>query len=439
MNIDLPWGKNFLSIDLPDTWDIHLPERLDLSGGVDPDEAGIVQAALEQPIGSQKLSDKNLAGKRILIIVDDNTRPTPAARFFHLVTAALQAGGASMENITVLTALGIHTAMTEEEMAEKIGSGNIGTVSWRNHDAFDPEQNHDFGKTQRGTPVVLNKKTAESDLIILIGMIEPHLWAGFGGGVKNLFPGVAGVSAIGHHHSMISEPPYWFNRVGADPDENLFRKDIEEMRSLIPAEMFIVNVLLDEQQRISAAYAGDPVEAHRKGIEYNRNTAGIPIKGQMDAVIVNSHPMNINFKQSMKCVGNALPALKPGGIVMAFLQAERGLDDIALPDKPPPLFVLKTILRTIGKSRVMGFLNVVKKGLDVEQKFLTYYSMRLISDHDIFCYVPVLSPKEVRHLGFFKNCQSPGEVIEKAGRKLPKNARVAVFPDGGATFPIIGE
>ncbi len=437
MNIDLPWGNEFLSIRLPDTWEVHLPERLDISGGATPDEAGIVLRALQNPTGAQKLSEMPLADKKILIIVDDNTRPTPAARFFHLVLSELNAGGAGMENVTAITALGIHTPMSEAEMAEKIGRENLKKISWRNHDAFDSEENHDFGTTRRGTPVILNKQTAESDLIIMIGMIEPHLWAGFGGGLKNLFPGVAAVSAIGHHHSMISEPPYWFNRVGADPAENLFRQDIEEMRERIPADMFIVNVLLDEKQRITAAYAGDPVKAHRKGIEYNRRKAGIPINGQMDAVIVNSQPMNFNFKQSMKCVGNALPALKPGGVVMAFLKAERGLDDIPLPDKPPPLFVLKTILKGIGKSRVMGFLNIVKKGLDVEQKFLTYYSMRLIREYNIFCYVPSLSEKEIRHLGFFKNCGSPDEVIEKGGRKLPGNARVAVFPDGGATFPVM--
>ncbi len=439
MNIDLPWGTDSLSISLPDTWDVHLPERLDISGGSAPDEAAIVQAALQNPIGAGKLSEMRLAGKKILIVVDDNTRPTPADRFFHLVLAELTAGGAAMDNVTAITALGIHTPMTEKEMGEKIGTANLKEISWRNHDAFDPDSNHNFGTTRRGTPVVLNRKTAESDLIILIGMIEPHLWAGFGGGLKNLFPGIAAVSAIGHHHSMISEPPYWFNRVGADPKDNLFRKDIEEMRTLIPADMFIVNVLLDEAQRVTAAYAGDPVGAHRAGIEYNRKKAGIPLKGKMDAVIVNSQPMNFNFKQSMKCVGNALPALKPGGGIMAFLKAERGLDDIPLPAKPPPLFVLKTILKTIGKSRVMGVLNLVKKGLDVEQKFLTYYSMRLIGEHDIFCYVPKLSETEIRHLGFFKNGTSPQAVIDAGGRKLPKNARVAVFPDGGATFPIVEE
>lgn len=219
MNIDLPWKEDALSLSLPEAWHVLLPGRLDLSGGRAPDERAIVRAALDNPVGEQKIADKNLSGKKILVIVDDNTRPTPAHRFFDLLLEDLEAAGAAMENVTALTALGIHTPMTESEMAEKIG-----------------------------------------------------------------------------------------------------------------ARMMIVNVLLDEKQRITAAYAGDPVKAHREGMAYNRKKAGIPMEEAVDGIIVNSQPMNINFKQSMKCIANALPALKPGGVIMAFLQAERGLDDIPLPD-----------------------------------------------------------------------------------------------------------
>ncbi len=435
MEIKLPWGEEFLALSLPGSWKVHLPERMDISGRIRGEETEIVQAALENPEDSLALSEMDLSGRTVLIIVDDNTRPTPACRFFHLLLDALEQAGAG--KIHVMPALGIHTAMTESEMAEKIGAENLKRVSWSNPDAFDPSRHHDFGKTSRATPVVLDKKVHESDMVILAGMIEPHLWAGFGGGMKNLFPGVAAAEAIGCHHGMIAEPPYQFNRVGMAPDENTFRQDLEETRNLIRAGIFALNVLLDENRKIAAAFAGDPVSAHRRGVEFNRNVAGIRIDGPMDAVIVNSHPMDINFKQSMKCVGNALPALRPGGIVMGFLRAARGMDDIPLPDKPPPLAVLRTLLKAVGKSNVMGFLNTVKKGLNVEERFLTYYSMRLIREYRLFFHAPALSDTEVRHLGFFHNCKTPEAVISAGGKKLKKNARVAVFPDGGATFPVL--
>lgn len=439
MDIQLPWGDSSLTVALPGSWQVRLPDRADISRPEGQSEGDIVRAALEAPFDAEPIGSRALSEKRILIVVDDNTRPTPVHRFFHLILDQLAAAGADPTKIHVMPALGIHTAMTEAEMAEKIGSENLARVTWSNHDAFDADAHQRFGTTQKNTPVTLNKKIAESDLVVIVGMIEPHLWAGFGGGLKNLFPGLAAAGAIGQHHGMIAEPPYLFNRVGLMPEENAFRQDLEEIKGFIPADMFLLNVMLDGNQEISAAFAGDPVSAHRQGIKACVDAAGVKLDQRVDAVLVNSYPMEINFKQSMKCVGNSLPALSPGGVVMGFLRAERGLDDIPLPDKAPPLAVLKTILRLVGKSNVMRFLEVVKKGLNVEEKFLTYYSMRLIREYRLFFHVPALSEKEVRHLGFFHNCGTPQAVIDKAAGKLKKDARVAVFPDGGATFPLIGD
>ncbi|MFW6334967.1 MAG: nickel-dependent lactate racemase, partial [Desulfosalsimonas sp.] len=359
MEIRLPWGSDFVSINLPDGWRVHIPERTNISGSSDTRETEIAEKALKNPLETGPLSSMKLSGRNILIIVDDNTRPTPAHRFFHLITDELEKGGADPEKIHVMAALGIHTPMSQAEMARKIGPENINRLTWSSHDAFDDSLHHDFGITSRGTPVVLNRKVAESDLLILAGMIEPHLWAGFGGGLKNLFPGVASAAAIGKHHGMIAEPPYLFNRVGMMPEENTFRKDLEETRTLVNKDFFAINVLLDEKGAIAAAYAGDPVAAHRKGVEFNRKTAGVKLERPADAVIVNSHPMDINFKQSMKCVGNSLPAVKPGGTVMAFMKAERGLDDIPMPEDSKPLWLVKTILRLLGPARVLGFLEKV--------------------------------------------------------------------------------
>jgi len=48
-------------------------------------------------------------------------------------------------------------------------------------------------------------------------MGEPHLWAGFGGSLKNILPGVASAQTIGLHHAIIAEPPYLFNRAACPP------------------------------------------------------------------------------------------------------------------------------------------------------------------------------------------------------------------------------
>lgn len=436
MDIRLPWGKEELLLDLPDTWRL-VEARPDDFTPEETAEEELVARALAAPIDAKPLAETPLAGKRVLVVIDDNTRPTPVARFLHLVRDALERAGVRDEDILLMPALGIHTAMTAEEMAVKVGTENLARVQWRNHDAFDAGAMHDFGRTRRGTPVVLNRAAAEADLIVLLGLVEPHLWAGFGGGMKNLLPGIASADCIGAHHATIAAPPYAFNRVGMPPEENDFRLDLEDAREHIPAEIFCLNVALDANERIIGAFAGDPVAAHRAGVDFNRRVSGRYVDGRVDGIIVNSHPMDINFKQSMKCVGNSLPALRPGGVIMGFLRAERGIDDIVVPEKAKPLWLTKLILRLLGAGRVMGFLERMRPGLNVEEKFLLYYSMQLVRQYDLFFYAPSLDDDVVRRLGFFKAGRTPQEVIDHGRRELGGRARVAVFPEGGATFPIL--
>ena len=124
---------------------------------------------------------------------------------------------------------------------------------------------------------------------------------------------------------------------------------------------------------------------------------------------------------------------------MGFLRAERGLDDIPMPDGSPlPLSAVKAILRTIGPSRVYGFLNLVKKGMDTEEKFLYYYTLQLIRGYDLFLYVPSLTDDMMKKLFFFKgDGNDPARIIAMGVKKLGKQATVAVFPHGGSTFPIM--
>lgn len=439
MHLSLPWKDTTLDLTVPDTWTVVFPEPAIEPVRKEKSEAAIVDEAMNNPAGAKPIHTNQLTGRKIVIVVDDNTRPTPAHKFFHLIIDALMAASASRNNIVVIPALGIHTPMTERDMAEKLGHTNLSNIAWENHNAFDPSSNAFFGETSRGTPVYLNRHLQDADYIVLVGLVEPHLMAGFGGGMKNILPGLAAAETIGKHHEILTEPPYRANRVGMPPDYNSFRRDLEEAREMIDGDIFCINVVLDQQHAITACFAGDPIKAHREGVGYCARHFGLEMSDRVDGIIVNAHPMTINFKQSMKCVGNSLPALKPGGTVMGFLQADKGLDDIPMPKPSPlPLGAVKMILRTIGPSKVYGFLNRVKRGMDIEEKFLYYYTMQLIREYDVFLYVPSLTKEELHALSFFKGfTDDPQAVIRQGIKKIGEKATVGFFPEGGATFPVL--
>ncbi|MDY6822529.1 MAG: lactate racemase domain-containing protein [Thermodesulfobacteriota bacterium] len=207
MQVKLPWKETSLELEVPDTWLLVTPEPAIEPLRKEKTEDAIVEDAMRNPHGGKPIRTNQLTGKKIVIVVDDNTRPTQAHKFFHLVMEALIAAGAAMENIVVVSALGIHTPMTETDMAEKIGAHNLSGLFWENHDAFDESVNAFFGETGRGTPVYLNRHLKDADYVVLIGLIEPHFMAGFGGGMKNILPGLASAETIGKHHEMRGQFP----------------------------------------------------------------------------------------------------------------------------------------------------------------------------------------------------------------------------------------
>lgn len=210
------------------------------------------------------------------------------------------------------------------------------------------------------------------------------------------------------------------------------------MRNLLGKDLFCLNVVLGQSGRIEACACGEPVQAHRRAVETNTLLAGRRIPGKMDGIVINSRPMDFNLKQGMKGVAHTLPALAPGGTIKAFLQADRDLDDVKPPEKSPPLWLSRTILRLLGPSRVLWFQEKMGKGAGPKDKFLVYHTLQLLREHHLFVHVPTLSREQAKSLGFFTPCSTPEAVVRMGRKKMGRRAKVAVFPEAGATFPVLG-
>lgn len=123
---------------------------------------------------------------------------------------------------------------------------------------------------------------------------------------------------------------------------------------------------------------------------------------------------------------------------MGFLKADKGMDGVPLPDKMRlPLVVLKGVLRIIGPTYVFALLKGIKKGLNAEETFLYDYILQLVRAHDLFLYVPSLTAEEAERLFYFDHCADTGDVIRKGAKRIGHKATIAVFPEGGTTYPIV--
>ena len=128
---------------------------------------------------------------------------------------------------------------------------------WR-HDASDKDL-IPMGTTSRA-PVLYPSQVIDADLRILLGEIRPHYFAGFSGGAKTLFPGVAGLSGIWKNHELKANQGSRLGQV----DSNPCREDMEEAAALA-GPSFMINLIRATDGSIVDVVAGDIVLAHREG------------------------------------------------------------------------------------------------------------------------------------------------------------------------------
>jgi nickel-dependent lactate racemase len=431
-SVKIPFAGSHIALPVPDGWRILDTVHPVAHRKVERLEESLV-SALDHPIGSKvPLRDNHLSAKRIVLCVDDVSRPTPTGQFFGHVLDYLLAHGARRENLLVLFGLGVHRDMSPEEARLKLGNADLRGLPWHNHSCSDERELKYLGTTSRGTHVAVNRHLTEADLIIPIGAIEPHLLLGFSGGCKMLIPGLASARTIGENH-MQGVSPERYNYIGAT--DSPMRLDLEEGARMLRKEIFIVNVVLNEALEICAFFAGDPVEAHREGVKFSRSLTERPVACQADVVIAASNPMNADLRQSMKCVGNVQESVRPRGLILGLLECRHGIGDVSLPSKSLPNALLRCVLNLIGRKRVMGFVDTLRKNAGIEERFLSHFGAQVARRNKIFVYSQKLPPDTGKKLGIFVQFDSIEKMMHAAKRWAPRHATAFVFPSGGATYP----
>ena len=120
MNLSFPYGKEFLKIDIPD-------ERLKgviVSNlhhyTVKNTPEALVAEALENPVGTKKLSELAEGKNNIVLIASDHTRPVPSKVIVPPMLAEIRKGNPNAD-ITILISTGCHRLSTKEELIDKFG------------------------------------------------------------------------------------------------------------------------------------------------------------------------------------------------------------------------------------------------------------------------------------------------------------------------------
>ena len=289
------YGRSSYSLDVPVDTPV-LTSRIDeLKSSRDGLE--IVKEAMDHPIDSPRLAELAKGKPDAVIIISDHTRPVPSRDILPNMIRELHEGNPDIR-ITLLVATGFHRETTADELREKLGDELYEEYRDRIivHDAHDPSRNVKIGTLPSGPDCIIDKAAAEASLLIAEGFIEPHFFAGFSGGRKSVLPGICdAVTVMGNHCSKFIDSPY--ARTGI-LDGNPIHKDMIAAAKMAKLA-YIVNVVIDENKKTVAAFAGNMETAHRKGCEFIASYA--VVKPAMADIVITTnggYPLDQNAYQS---------------------------------------------------------------------------------------------------------------------------------------------
>ena len=338
MKISLPWGRTAIAAEA-DPARVVTSRIAQMRG--EADGAALVAAAMAAPIGSPTLAELAAGKKTCTVIISDHTRPVPSRDILPHMLRALRQGSPDID-ITLLVATGCHRATTAAELAAKLGPEIAGREKIVIHDAFDPKTNVEIGVLPSGAPLVLDRLAVETDLLVAEGCIEPHFFAGFSGGRKSVLPGICDkVTVYGNHcGAFIADPRA---RTGV-LEGNPIHRDMEAAAEMAGLR-FIVNVVIDEEKRTVAAFAGDFRQAHTAGVEFLRaRCQAAPIPGDIVVTTNGGAPLDQNLYQCVKGLTAAEATVNPGGTIILCAEMADGVGggqfyrDMADCDSPAALF-----------------------------------------------------------------------------------------------------
>ncbi len=422
MHIDLAFGKTGLSLELPEGYTYQILE----SRSAKPldDASGAVGAALDHPIGSLPLAELARGKTSAAISVCDITRPAPNAVVLPPLLARLGSAGISRDNVTILIATGLHRPATPEEIVEIAGPDIASHYRVVNHDARQLSEHRHLGSTSTGTPVYIDERFVAADLHITLGFIEPHLMLGYSGGRKLVAPGLAAQETIKVLHSS----KFMRDKRAAEGSiaDNPLHRELLEIARLARHD-FIVDVALGRgltdqpgaRRPIAAVFAGNPVEAHARGVEFVSKVMLQVLDKPADAVITTAagYPLDLTYYQSIKGVTAASHVAKTGGRMLLVAACDEG---VGAPE----------FSEMVREHRSGGdFMSAIDNApVKIDQWQLEKLALAC-SQSDLLFYTPGV-PREYRPSLWGRSFETPETALAALLDGMPQGATVAIIPEG---------
>ena len=420
MNISIPYGRSRLQANLPEERiQAVLRSRLEEYRPA-LTETQLVEAALQNPIGSETLENLAKGKKNIVLIASDHTRPVPSKILVPPMLSAIRRGNPNAE-ITILIATGCHRGTTKAELIEKFGPEIVEKERILIHDCAEEDAMVTLGTLPSGGVLRINRVAGSADLLISEGFIEPHFFAGFSGGRKSVLPGIAARETVywNHNAEFIGSS---LARTGILEGNPIHRDMIFAARKAKLA--FICNVVINARHEVVGAFAGDCEQAHLAGAEFLKGLCQCP-KAPADIVITtnNGYPLDQNIYQAVKGMTAGEATCKDGGVIIMAAACNDGHGGESFKN---------TMTQALTPAEILAQIEATSKADTVPDQWESQILARILSRFHVVL-ISRADPELVRAMKMHPAENLP-QALEIAEILLGYPGKITVIPEGISTI-----
>ena len=385
-------------------------------------ETELVEEALANPIGTPRLRELAKGKQKVTLVTSDHTRAVPSKLTLPILLREIREGNPDAD-ITILIATGLHRPTTEAEQRRMFGDAIVDHEKIVVNEAFKDEDFAYVRSLPSGAELWVNKVALDCDLLITEGFIEPHFFAGFSGGRKSILPGICNAATVNENHSYkaISSP---YSTTGVLVHNPIHEDMVCAARAV--NVQFILNVALNGEKKVIAAFAGDLEEAHATGVSFVRKLAQCPsVTGDIVITSNGGYPLDQNLYQSPKAVATAEACCTDGGVIIMCASCFDGMGGTHF----EKLIVRGTV------DEIDEYLSRIPPKETIPEQWCAQIYSRILKKHRIILVTTYLDHELVRKANMIP-ASSPDEALAMAYEMMGKDARVVVIPDGVAVLAV---
>mgnify|MGYP006300670949 FL=1 len=216
--------------------------------------------------------------KNILLVVPDHTRKCSLTQILPRLCRKLT--DIAHVNIEILVANGSHVKQQASVIQSLVSDEVFDRFPVEQHDCQDTQNLIKVGDTDRETPIYLNQKVVRAELVITLGGVLYHYFAGFGGGPKMILPGTAGYETIRRNHQLTIDREKRAFHQGCregNLDTNPVFLDLKQIVKFVP-DWISLQWLVSPEGGIVDAMCGPVLDVHRQICKKVEHFYTIPIE-----------------------------------------------------------------------------------------------------------------------------------------------------------------